>query len=214
MKRLVMGNIGVKIAAVILAVILWFFVTSRGQSEISMEAPVELRNVPNGFESVKQSIKSVSVNIKGQERLFKNLRPSDIRVYVDLSKGKKGKGIYYIDKDSVTVPATMTVTNISPSSVLVVLEQAVVKTVPVKPVIIGTPKRGFAVSSVEVVPKDVTIKGIRSAVSRINILRTEPVDIADLEETSVQDVRLDTTGRNIRIEVQEVSVKVVIRGRK
>ncbi len=212
MRKLLLENIGMKIAAVILAVILWFFVTSRGQSEVSMEIPLELKNIPKGLESIKQVTKSISVSIKGQERLLKNIKPSAVRAYVDLSKARKGKGTYYISKDDVKLPSTMTVTNISPSSVWIVLEETVIKTVPVSPVIVGSPEKGFIVSSVEVNPKEVTIEGVRSEVNRIKFLRTEPIDIADISETSVQDVRFDMAGRNIRSEVQEVSVKIVIKG--
>ncbi|MBI4690226.1 MAG: hypothetical protein HY754_08180 [Nitrospirae bacterium] len=211
MKKLLLENIWMKIAAVILAVVLWFFVTSRGQSEISMEVPLELRNIPGGLESVKQSIKAVSINIKGQERLIRNIKPSDVRVNLDLSKAKKGKGTYYIGKDNVKVPSTMAVTNLNPSSVMIDLEETVIKTVPVQPVITGRPTRGFFIGSVEINPKEVTIEGARAEVGRIKSLRTEPIDIADLDETYVQDVRFDTAGRNVRTEIQEVGVKVVIK---
>lgn len=213
MKRLLLENIGVKIAAVVMAIILWFFVTSRGQSEVSIDIPIELKNIPSGLESVRQGTKSVSVSIKGHERLLKNIKPSDVRVYIDLSRAKKGKGTYYISKDDVKLPSTMTVVNIDPSSVWIVLEETVIKTAPVRPIIVGSPKKGSVVGSVEVTPEEVTIEGARSEVSSIKFLRTEPIDITDLDETSVYDVRLDMSGRNIRTEVREVSVKVIIKGR-
>lgn len=211
MRKLLLENMGMKIAAVIMAIILWFFVTSRGQSEVSMEIPVELKNTPGGLESAKQGIKTVSVSIKGQERLLRNMKASDLRVYVDLSKAKKGRGTYYINSEDVRLPSTMTVTSLNPSSVMVVLEETVIKTVPVQAVVVGSPKRGFFVSSVEVNPKEMTIEGARSEAGRIKSVRTEPVDITDMDETSVQEMRVDLAGRNIRTEVQEVSVKVVIK---
>ncbi|MDO9288170.1 MAG: CdaR family protein [Thermodesulfovibrionales bacterium] len=211
MRKLLLENMGMKIAAVVMAITLWFFVTSRGQSEVSMDVPIELKNIPSGFESVRQGIKTVSVSIKGQERLLRNMKPAAVRVHVDLSKAKKGKGTYYINNEDVKLPSTMTVTNISPSSVMVALEETVIRKAPVQAVVLGTPKKGFFVGSVEVNPREMTIEGARSEVSRIKSLRTEPVDITDMDETSVQEVRLDLGGRNIRTEVQEVNVKVVIK---
>ncbi len=212
MRRLLLENIGMKTAAVVLAVVLWFFVTSRGQSEISMDIPLELKNIPEGLESIKQGTKSVSVSIKGQERLLKNMKPSDVRVYIDLSKARKGEGTYYISKDDVKLPYTMTVTNISPSSVRVVLEETVIKTVPVRPIIVGSPEKGFVVRSVEVTPKEVTVEGARSEVRKVNSLKTEPIDITGLDKAFIQDARLDMAGRNIRTKINEVKVKVVISG--
>mgnify|MGYP001583441840 FL=1 len=211
MRKLLLENMGMKVAAVVMAITLWFFVTSRGQSEVLMDVPIELKNIPSGFESVRQGIKTVSVSIKGQERLLRNMKPAAVRVHVDLSKAKKGKGTYYINNEDVKLPSTMTVTNISPSSVIVALEETVIRTAPVQAVVLGTPKKGFFVGSVEVNPREMTIEGARSEVSRIKSLRTEPIDITDLDETSVQEVRLDTGGRNVRTEVQEVNVKIVIK---
>ena len=176
MRKLLLENMGMKVAAVVMAITLWFFVTSRGQSEVLMDVPIELKNIPSGFESVRQGIKTVSVSIKGQERLLRNMKPAAVRVHVDLSKAKKGKGTYYINNEDVKLPSTMTVTNISPSSVIVALEETVIRTAPVQAVVLGTPKRIF-VGSVEVNPREMTIEGARSEVSRIKSLRTEPVDI-------------------------------------
>lgn len=211
MRKLLLENMGMKVAAVVMAITLWFFVTSRGQSEVLMDVPIELKNIPSGFESVRQGIKTVSVSIKGQERLLRNMKPAAVRVHVDLSKAKKGKGTYYINNEDVKLPSTMTVTNISPSSVIVALEETVIRRAPVQAVVLGTPKKGFFVGSVEVNPREMTIEGARSEVSRIKSLRTEPVDITDMDETSVQEVRLELGGRNIRTEVQEVNVKIVIK---
>lgn len=212
MRKLLFENIGIKISSVILAMILWFFVTSKGQSEISMDIPLELKNIPQGLESVKQNSKPITISIKGQERLLRNLKPADVRVYLDLSKAKKGKGTYYIDNNDVKLPPTMSVTSLNPSSIAVTLEDTVIKTVLVSPVVSGTPKSGAFLSAVDVKPKMVTIEGVRSEVDRVKILKTEPIDITDAEESFSQDARIDTTGRNIRTEVQEVSVKVIIKG--
>ncbi len=213
-KKFFLKNIGMKIAAVLLSIILWFSVTSRGQSELSLEVPIEMRNIPQTLEIVRQGAKSVSIGIKGQERLLKNIRIADVRAFIDLGSAKKGKGTYYIDQTNVSVPSTMTITNINPSSVTIVLAETMSKTVPVQPVISGTPKAGFFVSSVEAEPKDVIIEGIRSEIANVKFLKTEPIDITDTSETLVQDVRLDTGGRNIRTKTQDINVKIIVKPRK
>lgn len=211
MKRRLLENFGLKVTAVIMAIILWFFVISKGQSEISIDVPVELKNIPQGLESVNHGTKTVSVSLKGQDRLLRNMKPSDVRVPVDLSKAKKGKGIYYINKEDVKHPPSMSIRGITPSSVSVMLEETLTKTVSVHAVTQGSPKEGFIVSSVEILPKDAAIEGVRTETGKVKFLRTEPVDISDADKTFTQTVRIDLAGRNIRTEMQEVSVKVVIK---
>jgi YbbR domain-containing protein len=151
--------------------------------------------------------------VRGQERLLKNIRPADIRVALDLSKAKKGESTYYVHREDIQLPRTVTVTNINPSSVQVTTEESVRKTVRVIPIITGEPERGFSVKSVSVIPPNIEIEGIRSEVSRINTLKTEQMDITGMNETFAQDLKLDLTGRLVRPKTANVTVQVVIESR-
>jgi YbbR domain-containing protein len=214
MRKLFFDNLGLKIAAVLLSIVLWIFVTSRGQSEMSIDAPLEFKNIPSGFEMVNHSANTVSLSIKGQERLIKNIKPSDIRVLVDLSKAKRGEGIYYINREDIKLPHAITITSVDPASVKVVTEETVSKTVRVVPVITGEPEKGFYLKSVEPVPQYVVIEGTRSEVLKINTIKTEPLDITGYNESLSQDMKIDLTGKNIRSKVNEVTVKVIVGSRK
>jgi YbbR domain-containing protein len=210
MRRLFFENIGLKIAAVLLSIVLWIFVTSRGQSEISIDVPLEFKNIPQGLELVNYSAKEISLSVKGQERLIRSIKPSDIQAYIDLGKTKKGESVYYITRDDIKLPRAIDVINISPSSVKVITEETATKTVRVRPVVVGEPERGYFVKSVEVAPQTLVIEGIRSEVEKINIIRTEPLDITGLNESVTQDVKLDLISLNIRSKTADVKVKVVI----
>lgn len=214
MKKFILDNLGLKIAAILLSIALWFYVASRGLSEMTLDMPLEFKNVPEGLEIVSHTVKTVSLSIKGQESLIKDIKSSEISVYVDLSKAKKGESIYYINKENVKLPHMVTVTNINPSYTRVMLDETVTKTVPVKPVIIGTPERGFYVKSIEVTPQTVVVEGIKSEVKRVNNIKTDPVDMTAVDETSVHTVKLSTTGMNIRTRTNEVKIRVVIAGSK
>jgi len=155
MKKFLVENLGLKIAAILLSIVLWFFVTSRGQSEISIDVPLELKNMPQGLELVNHETKTVNLNIRGQERFIKNVSASNVRVPLDLSKAKRGEGTYYINREDIKLPRSITVTNISPPSVRVTTEETASKTVKVVPVIVGEPQKGSYLKSAEVLPKTV-----------------------------------------------------------
>jgi len=213
MKKLFFENLGLKIASVLLAIVLWIFVTSRGQSEMSIDVPPEFKNIPEGIELVSYNVKTVSLNIKGQERFIKNIKPSDIRISLDLGKAKKGEGIYYIAREDVKLPRSITVTNITPTSVKAITEETMSKTVKVVPVLTGEIARGYYVKSVEAAPQYILIEGIRSEVVKIGTLKTEPFDITGFNESIDQELKLDLTGKNIRAKLNEVNVKIVIGAR-
>ncbi|MBA4372060.1 MAG: hypothetical protein C0402_04290 [Thermodesulfovibrio sp.] len=214
MRRLLMENLGLKIAAILIALFLWYFVTSRGQSEISVEVPIEFRNIPAGLGIAGSSSKMAVVNIRGQERIMKNVKASNIRVMIDLSKAKKGEGTFYISKDEIKLPYAMAVTTVSPTSFKVRMDETATKIVPVTPVIIGTPDQGYSVKSVEVDPRDILVQGLKSDVRKVTGLKTETLDITGLYESVSQSLEIDTAGANVTPEVSTVKVKIVISGRK
>ena len=210
MKRLLTENIGMKISAVLISVFLWFFVTSRGQSEIALDIPLEFKNIPADIGIVNSSVKTVSVTVRGNERPMKNLKVSDVRVYVDLSKAKKGTDVFYINKDDIKLPYALSVMNIDPSTVKVKLDETVSRTFPVNPVLTGEPRNGYFVSSIKIEPKSVVIKGLKSDVLRLKILKTEPIYIEDSISTMSQEVNIDTSGVNVTTDVETVKVTINI----
>ena len=214
MKKLLFENLGLKISAVLISVLLWLFVTSRGQSEMSIEIPIEFKDVPVGLGISSTSAKAVNVAIKGQERIMKNIKPIDLRVFINLDKAKKGEGSYHISQDDVKLPYAMSVMNIEPSTVRVKLDETATKQVTVKPVITGTPGKGFYIKAVEAEPKSVVIQGLNTEVRKIGELRTETMDITGIEETTTQELNVDTSSANIKPEKDKVRVTVVIAGGK
>jgi len=210
MKHPISKNLGLKITAVLLSILLWVFATSRGLSEIVLDVPLEFKNIPPRLELMYYDVKAVSLNIKGQERLIRTIRPTDIRVWIDLTKAKKGEGIYAINKNNISLPLTVTVKNITPSSVKVSLEESVSRTVKVRPIVVGIPEKGYYIKSISVVPQTVDLEGASSKIKKVDKVKTEPLDVTGRSETLTKDLKLDVSGMNIRTKVDEVMVKVVI----
>jgi YbbR domain-containing protein len=202
------GNLGLKALSVLLAVSLWFFVTYRGQSEMALEAPLEFKNIPKGLELLKYNTKKVGLNIRGHERILQGMRPMDVRVGVDLSSAKEGEADYQFNKEDVVLPRGLKVLRMEPLSVRVALDQTVTRVVPVKAYVVGTPERGYRTRSVEVKPQTLTVEGARAEVSKVSLLRTEPIDITGLDSDLMQDFKVNIDGKNIRLSASEVSVTI------
>ncbi|MBF0506557.1 MAG: YbbR-like domain-containing protein [Nitrospirae bacterium] len=211
MKKVFFGNVGIKVLSVILAISLWIFVSYRGQTEMAVDVPIAFKNVPKGLELVRESAKVVTLNLRGHERLLKSLRPVDISVIVDMAKAKRGENMYFLDKNSIILPRPADILRVEPTSVRVVLDESVVRTLPVKASVVGTPEKGFKIVSVDVKPSSVTVEGSRTELSRLAVLRTEVIDVTGLDSDIRESVRLNTNGRNIRTKTPEVMVSVDIR---
>lgn len=211
MKKGIFSNIGLKLISFGIALTLWLFITYRGQSELVIDVPIEFKNIPKGMEILRQSVKEVSLNISGPDRLLKVMRPSEIRVIIDLSNAKKGESIFYVDRNNVTVPGTIKVQRIEPTNIRILMDESVKKVVPIKAFVVGEPQRGYRIVEIKTDPSYIKIEGAKTEVNKINLLRTEPIDVSGLDEDLTQNARLNMTGRNIRSDVSEVTVTVKIR---
>jgi YbbR domain-containing protein len=209
-RKIVTGNIGFKVVALLGAIALWFFISYRGQSETTIEANIDFKNVPAGYEILKQNIKRVNVGVRGHEMILGGLRPSDVRVVVDLANGKKGEGIYNFDVNDVRSAYNIKVKRVEPTSIKVFLDATVSKTFRVAPYVIGEPAPGYEVKKITADPAVVTVEGAKTEMARLSSLRTELIDITGIDASIHQPAKLDSNGRNIRIKVPEVVIQVVI----
>ncbi|MCX8030581.1 MAG: CdaR family protein [Thermodesulfovibrionales bacterium] len=203
-------NIWLLVIALLTSLSLWFFVTYKGQSETNVEALIEFKNIPKGYEILKQSLKKVSLNIRGHDRLIKNLNQINLRVIVDLSTAKIGENIYYFDKDNVTLPKTIKVLKIEPNFVKVHIDELVSRYVPVKVVLTGIPEKGYKVKSVTALPHSVVVEGAKSEVSKLRLVKTETIEIAGIDNDLTVNAKVIGNGGNIRIEPNEVNVIISI----
>lgn len=215
MKRFLEGGVSLKTASVVIAIALWFFVNSRGVSEITISVPLEIKNLAEGYEIVTQKIKDVNVGLRGHERLIKSIRIQDIRVYLDMTKMREGWGVYYINKENIKVPRSIEVTKIDPSVVKINVEKIIEKKVRVKANIQGEVRKGYHIASVTVEPKKVSIEGAKSIAGKFREVSTDIIDITGKEESFEQKAKILTNGKNVRLAVDEVTVTVKIsRGKR
>mgnify|MGYP001774007188 CR=1 FL=1 len=200
-----------KLASLVIAIILWFFVVIKGQTEITINVPLELRYIPKGLGVESKSTSTVALSIKGFEQIIKNLKPYDIKVSVDLSKAKRGVNLIYLSSKDVMLPSSLTVTAIEPSTVRIRLDEIRNKRVPVLAEITGEPKRGYVIETVRVEPDTVEIEGLRNQIERLRYIKTEPLSVDNLNENTTFTAMLETPAGSLRINPESVRVKILLR---
>lgn len=211
MRNLFTENITIKIISIALAIFLWFFVTFKGQTETSFEVPLEFKNTPSDMEILKQSVKKIGISIAARDRILREIGQNDIRIVLDLANAKLGENSIPITKSSVKIPRGVEILRIEPSVVKLIIDKKEQKNVPIKPVVVGNPNKGFTVSSVEVSPSTITIEGAKKELDRIRLIKTEPVDIEGISENLTIQVKIDPEGKIFRSDRDTVSVMVKLR---
>jgi YbbR domain-containing protein len=209
MKKFFTTNIWLKLVSLIMAVALWFFVILSGRSEVTMDVPVNFINIPDKFEIVDYP-KSISITIEGQERLLKYLKPDEINAVLDISNAKSGRSFYTISRENIKLPKSFLVTGINPETFSLTIEVQLKKVVSVKPHITGAPEKSYKIAAIKVEPETVTLEGPASAISKIDIVRTEPIDINGINNNLVYKANLDLSDPLIKKNINKVDIKLYL----
>jgi YbbR domain-containing protein len=208
-KEIFAKNIWLKVASLVLAIILWYFVVMSGHSVIVLNVPVNFINMPQEIEMVDMA-KTVRLGIEGQEWAIKGINQEDISVVVDLATAKAGKSMYPLSSEDIKLPKRLVVKSIAPQTISLVLEERMHKKVSVKPVIVGLPAKGFSIESIKITPDKVMIEGPNSIVKRIYSVKTEPLDVTGTVEDLHFTAFLDMTKPNVRSDTKEIEVQIYV----
>lgn len=210
-RRFLSENLTFKIISIALAIFLWFFVTFKGQTETSLEVPIEFKNTPSGMEILKQNVKKVTISVSARERILKELMQNNVRVVIDLSNVKLGENLIPITKSSVKLPRGIEILRIEPSQIKIYLDEKSQKIVPVKVVLTGNPSKGFYVASVSSEPSSIKIEGARRELDRIRVIKTETIDIEGISEDLNIQAKINPEGKIFRTDRDTVYVNIKLR---
>jgi YbbR domain-containing protein len=204
-------NLWIKIASVVFAIALWVFVISRGYSDFTLTTHVGYVNLPAGVQVADgSSTKEVAIGVRGHERVVKSMGAEDVQVTVNLDGLELGPHQITIDKEDVKLPIFVRLMSVTPSVFEVTLEEAAEKSVPVKPYIVGNPKKGYERRGMKVSPGNVNVTGGKSALGKLSWVKTDPVDIEGASDSISTEARVALPGDGMRAEPESVTVEITI----
>jgi len=210
-RNIILDNGGIKLVSLGLSLALWFYVTSKGKSEMTIAVPLELRNIPAETAVVGDVTGSLEVRLQGQERELRDTSLGKKVVgIIDLSMAKIGENLVHISPDDIWRPSGVTVTHISPSEISVKLEPLARQTFRLRPVLHGVPSSGFRVAKIVITPPKITVEGPESAMKALDKLQTMPIDVQGAEESLTVEPKIDYQGQPVKILEKNISVRILI----
>lgn len=211
LRKLLLENWPLKLTSLVLSLTIWFYVTSKGKTEVPIAVPLEFRNVPQGMAVVGDVPSSIDVRLHGQERLLRDAAALKKAVgTVDLSRCKEGENRVHISPDDIRRPPGVIVTYIAPSEISVKIEKLVRKTFRLHPVVEGKPAQGYRFAGAVVKPSRVTLEGPAGVINTFTGLRTVPVDISGIRDKTTMEARIDYQGRPVTVLDKNIVITVMI----
>ncbi len=208
-----MNNWPYKVLAILLAVIMWYFVVGEERAEVGLTVPLELINIPRDLIVVNNVVHGIDIRVNGPRSLVRSLAAESLSKRLDLSNTKAGTVSFSITSEGIPLPRGVKITRITPTQVIVVLQKLMTQKITVKPRIVGKPAPGYEIASVQVNNPQVEIAGPEEVVKNIESLYTKPIEIQGLKTDLKQRTYLDF--RNLQIYlVKEIPLEVQVNIKK
>lgn len=204
-------NLGYKLLALALALLLWGVSHSESPGERVLNVPVVVEGVPEELVLTEQSAETLNVRVRGSRAALRTLTPASLEYPVDLRGASAGRVRREVDIALLGLPRGAEPLSHSPSRLEFELAPRGSKAVRVRPDLAGEPAPGYRIAEVRAEPPRVRITGARSEVLRLSEVVTETIDVAgrrrDLER---RDVRVLPGGGTVRL-AEPVAITVRVR---
>ncbi|SUZ49112.1 uncharacterized protein METZ01_LOCUS1966 [marine metagenome] len=168
---------------------------------MSFYAPVVFKNVSPEFQVTSDP---PQVNIVVHTNSRDSFNPQEIQAVLDLDKAQEGTLSYVMTENHILSPVKVEITRIHPSQITVRIEELIEKSFSIKPRYQGTPKKGYLLGDIKIVPDTLTMRGPRSVLEKMEHISAHEIELEGLNESTTMRVDLDLPGGNVQIIHQNV----------
>lgn len=214
-----------KIAALFLAILLWFFVTN-------LKNPVDERtiSVPLSYHGLKEGLvigekpDHLDVRLRGIRSLLNPLTEKDIKATVDLSEAKLGESSYLVN---VTTPPGIELVQIKQGyTVLLKVDAILMRQLAIQVEVLGSVADGYSSYDPVVTPSTIVVRGAKQILDRLetaqvtidlnqakdNLVLNPPVNLLDTDKNPVSPGNLEISPATVQVFVpviQNIPTKTV-----
>lgn len=197
--KLLTRNIGWKLLALLIAVLLWTVAAREPEVATSLSVPLEFKNIPNDLDIGGNLPDRIRVEVRGPSGRLSRDNLENAAVVLDLSDARPGERTYNIRATNVVLPFGVEFDRAVPTQVTLRFDQLSVRTVPVHPVFVDTAE-GYRVASIVIDPPQVQIRGPQQHLDRIRRVVTDPVDLTGVIGKKKFHTRINIGDPLVRLE--------------
>ncbi len=190
-----------KIIALILAIILWFYVSGIKNSERIIDIPLEIVNLPDNTMVLSHIPQKITLKVRGPRNILFRLSSTNLKYSIDAARMQIGTNVFNFTGDQLGLPPGVQVIWMSPSSLTMVLSETIRKKLTVVPKFEGTPGKGYQVTNYRISPSEIEIDGTKDSLKGIEKIYTRPIDISG--ETG------DLKGISVLLNTEELNYKYI-----
>jgi YbbR domain-containing protein len=184
-------NKGLKALALLLALALWFAVGGEERTEATLNVALELVNIPHNLMVTSDVPSSLQVQVSGPRSVVRKLSQSHLVHTIDLSGFKPGYHSIPLKAGSFSSLRGVTIARVQPNPLYLTLAATMTRTLPLKPVLEGSPPKGYEVTGVRLRPEQITVQGPYGELADLKFILTVPIDLSNLTASATLTTDLD-----------------------
>jgi hypothetical protein len=181
LRGLLLDNLGLKLVALLLAVMVYLNVFTDRPATMVVAFPIEFTDLPDTLSLAGLAPTQVQAELRGTGKQFIRLWLTEPRLKISLAGMGLGRHHRALKEDDLPlIPSDrLDVERLVSSEVMELdIERKISRRVPVAPRVVGSPKRDRVWSGVVIVdPPTLLVHGPRTAVTELDSVRLEPVSI-------------------------------------
>jgi hypothetical protein len=204
-------NLVPKLASIVLAVVLWAYISSAKSGEVKFKLPVNFSGLEEDYIVSKISHKYVVVEIKGNKEDLKNVSSKNIKLQVDLANTESGDyRPYKIQYQKIDFTDDFKV-ELYPEEVKILIEKKVTREVRVIPRYSGSTDKGFMPGKIRVNPEYIKVTGPGSVVRNMSAVYTEEISLENRSAAFRQDIKIEKSDETeVEYNFSKVNVTVPV----
>ena len=178
MKNWLTTNTSLKIVALILAVIAWFFVRGITSETRTLEnIPLEIQVKP-GLTLLQASASTVTVVVRGTREDIRQVTRAEIAALLNLTyENRPGTHTVHLSPKIIRHPPRVQVVQVAPANVTVRADEIAERELAVVPLLAGELAAGLTIERTNIVPAQVRVRGPKSLLDTMRSIETLPIDL-------------------------------------
>ncbi len=208
-----MKNLGLKLIALLLACVLWFFVSAPRRERVrerNVSASISLVALPPELVITTDIPPSVAVRVRGRLSDLRTLTTTSLEVPVDLSWVQQpGEVEITLRPQAINVPPEIEVVSLVPNKFRFRIEPLRQRALTVRPFLVGDPPSGYLVGDVSADPPLALVSGPASQILKLSELATERIIMTGRTSTFTQNVAIVSDSPLVRV-ISPLTTRVTV----
>jgi YbbR domain-containing protein len=213
LRKMLFTNVGIKIASLVLALIVYAHVFSQEDHDAVLAIPLSVEGLPKDLTYLGDVPSTVRVRIRAKGAALLKLRSQPLRAVVKLEQPRPGLLQRPVTTSDVILPPDTDArveAVVDPTVLSLSIEPVVTAHLPIAVPLRGTPEEGWTYyGPTHVWPETLGVTGPKGIVSKLDSIRTEEIDLDGRSQAVGETVKLDLPA-HIHARTDRVTVRVPI----